>query len=138
MLSVCSLTRHGFFRAWSPRIAAMSSIRLLVVSGSPPDSSFSMSPVRSSTAQPPGPGLPRQAPSVNISTAGRSLTSGDELARELEDHALGAVVGDLLGDIEPLGKRINHLANQYFRCGSAGSEADGLGLAEPFPIDVGG
>src|SRR4051794_22216549 len=101
MLSVWSLTRHGRLSASSPRIAASSSIRLLVVSVSPPESSRSFSPMRSSTPQPPGPGLPRHAPSVNISTLGGSLTSGDELARQLEDHAFRTVVGLLFTDIEP-------------------------------------
>src|SRR5207247_630653 len=46
------------------RLRAVSSMRLLVVSASAPWSSVSRSPVCSSAAQPPGPGLPRQAPSV--------------------------------------------------------------------------
>src|SRR3954462_1035240 len=98
MLSVWSLTRHGRFSASSPFIAAISSMRLLVVSGSPPDSSRSLSPMRSSTPQPPGPGLPRQAPSVNSSTSGSSVR--EQLARQLEDHAFGGMVGDFLGDVE--------------------------------------
>src|SRR4051794_21420105 len=101
MLSVCSVTRQGRFSASRPLIAASNSIRLLVVRGSPPDSSRSFSPMRTSTPQPPGPGLPRHAPSVNISTSGGSLTSGDELARQLEDHAFRTVVGLLFTDIEP-------------------------------------
>ena len=48
----------------SARMTAVSSIRLLVVCASPPNSSFSCSPARSSAPQPPGPGLPLQAPSV--------------------------------------------------------------------------
>jgi hypothetical protein len=48
-------------------ITAVSSMRLLVVSGSPPNNSFSRPGARSSTPQPPGPGLPLQAPSVYIS-----------------------------------------------------------------------
>jgi hypothetical protein len=50
--------------ASSARITAVSSMRLLVVSDSPPKSSRSRSPNRSSAPQPPGPGLPLQAPSV--------------------------------------------------------------------------
>jgi len=38
-------------------------MRLLVVAASPPDSSFSCAPERRIAAQPPGPGLPEQAPS---------------------------------------------------------------------------
>src|SRR6476661_981326 len=114
MLSVWGRTLHGFFSASSARIAASSSMRLLVVSGSPPMSSRSFSPIRSSAAQPPGPGLPRHAPSVKISTSGSSVTSGDELARKLEDHPLGAVVGGFLGDLEPFPERVEHLAHQDF------------------------
>src|SRR5437868_14061004 len=105
MLSVCSVTLQGRFSASRPLIAASNSIRLLVVSGSPPDSSRSLSPMRSNTPQPPGPGLPRHAPSVKISTCTNSLTSGDELARQLEDHALGRMVGLVLANVEPGAQR---------------------------------
>src|SRR3954447_17848465 len=126
MLSVCSPTRHGRFSASSPLMAAISSMRLLVVSGSPPASSLSLSPMRSSTPQPPGPGLPRQAPSVNSSTSGGSVR--EQLARQLEDHPLGGMIGDLFGYVEAGAQRIDHLAHQHFRCRSAGSQADGGGL----------
>src|SRR5207248_644474 len=56
--------RTGRFSASSARITAVSSMRLLVVRGSAPLSSFSRLPDFSSAPQPPGPGLPRQAPSV--------------------------------------------------------------------------
>ena len=45
-------------------LTAVSSMRLLVVSLSAPASSFSRPAKLSNAAQPPGPGLPRQAPSV--------------------------------------------------------------------------
>ena len=45
-------------------MTAVSSIRLLVVAGSPPKSSRSCPPHSSSAPQPPGPGLPLHAPSV--------------------------------------------------------------------------
>src|SRR5258708_16420892 len=45
-------------------MAAMSSMRLLVVCGSEPYSSFACSPNRRRHAQPPRPGFPLQAPSV--------------------------------------------------------------------------
>src|SRR5581483_8182556 len=112
MLSVWSRTRHGFFSASSPRIAASSSIRLLVVSGSPPESSRSLAPMRRSTPQPPGPGFPRQAPSVNISTSG-SPVSG-QLSGQLEDHALGRMVGLFLPDVEAASKSIHHFADEDF------------------------
>src|SRR5487761_1129540 len=53
-------------------------MRLLVVRGSAPLSSFSTPRWRRIAAQPPGPGLPLQAPSVKISTklASGSLASG--------------------------------------------------------------
>src|SRR5438270_7583193 len=127
MLSVCSFTRHGRFNASRPLIAAMSSMRLLVVSVSPPDSSRSFSPIRRSTAQPPGPGLPRHAPSVNISTSGSSVRQ--ELARKLEDHALGTMVGDLLSDFEAFLQGIHHLTHQHFGCRRAGCNPDSVGLS---------
>src|SRR5215217_6166298 len=110
MLSVWRRTRHGRFSASRPRIAASSSIRLLVVSASPPESSRSFSPMRRSTPQPPGPGLPRHAPSVNISTSGGSVS--DQLARQLEDHALGRVVGYFLSDVEAGAERIDDFADE--------------------------
>src|SRR5690242_15764149 len=117
-------------------MAAISSIRLLVVSGSPPETSRSLSPVRRSAAQPPGPGFPRHAPSVNISTSGSSLTSGNELARELEDHALRNVSVFRLDHLEPFPKRLDDLADQHFRSGCAGGNPDGAGLTQPIPVDL--
>src|SRR6476469_6946883 len=99
-------------------------MRLLVVSGSPPETSFSRAPARMSAAQPPGPGLPRHAPSVNISTWGRSLTSGNELARQLEHHPLRAVVGLVLGHVEAVAQRINDLAHQQLGRRGPGGDAD--------------
>ena len=58
------LTRHGRLRARRAPIAAVSSMRLLVVLGSAPIISFSEPPALRTAPQPPGPGLPRQAPSV--------------------------------------------------------------------------
>src|SRR5438552_5217406 len=138
MLSVCRCTRHGRLSASRPLIAAISSMRLLVVSGSPPDSSRSVSPMRSNTPQPPGPGLPRHAPSVNISTAGNSLTSGDELARQLEDHALGRMIGLLLANVEAGAQRVDYLADQYLGSRRSGGDPDRVWLTEPIPVDVGG
>src|SRR6185503_13476265 len=43
-------------------------MRLFVVCASPPNISFSRPPARISTPQPPGPGLPLQAPSAYMST----------------------------------------------------------------------
>src|SRR4051794_41393107 len=54
-------------------ITDISSIRLLVVSGSPPESSRSWPFQRRMAPQPPGPGLPEQAPSVQISMRGVEL-----------------------------------------------------------------
>src|SRR5215217_3192326 len=71
-LSVCNTTVQGRFSASSALIAAVSSIRLLVVAGSPPESSRSTSPYFRIAAQPPGPGFGLQPPSVQISTACRS------------------------------------------------------------------
>ena len=59
-----SSTVQGSFSACSARMTAVSSMRLLVVFCSPPESSFSC-PIYSRMApQPPGPGLPEHAPSV--------------------------------------------------------------------------
>jgi hypothetical protein len=62
--SVNRSTLQGCLRALRPSIAAIISMRLLVVCASPPETSFSTPPNRSSAAQPPGPGFPAQAPSV--------------------------------------------------------------------------
>src|SRR4029079_19527279 len=136
MLSVWSFTRHGRVSASRPRIAASSSMRLLVVSGSPPTTSRSFAPVLKSTAQPPGPGLPRHAPSVNISTSGSSLTSDNELARQLEGHALGRVIRLLLGHFEAGVECLYDLAHEQLGRGGAGGEAERGGMAEPLPVDV--
>ena len=59
-----SSTTQGSFRQDRARMTPVSSMRLLVVSAAPPDSSFS-TPFHSRMApQPPGPGLPEHAPSV--------------------------------------------------------------------------
>ena len=57
--------------AFKPSSAAVYSIRLLVVCRSPPESSTGSAPPGGTTiaAQPPGPGLPRHAPSVHTSAS---------------------------------------------------------------------
>src|SRR5579864_9762725 len=135
-LSVLSRTAHGRFNASRPLMAAISSIRLLVVSGSPPDSSRSLCPMRSNTPQPPGPGLPRHAPSVNISTSGSLIR--DELSRQLENHALGVVIGFLLADLEARAERIDDFADEDFGGRRTGTDSHRFGLSEPVPVDVGG
>ncbi len=65
---------QDFFSASSAEIAAINSMRLLVVWASPPFNSFSTSPKRRIAPQPPGPGFPEQAPSVKMITCGLSLT----------------------------------------------------------------
>ena len=63
--SVCSRATTGRFKDSSAWMAAMSSMRLLVVApGSPPYCSFSCLSESSTAPQPPGPGVPLQAPSV--------------------------------------------------------------------------
>ena len=66
-----AMSPHDVTWTWAGRcsdssawMAAISSIRLFVVCGSPPYRSFSVSCQRSTTPQPPGPGLPLHAPSV--------------------------------------------------------------------------
>src|SRR6202043_505569 len=74
-LSVGRSTRHGRLSASSAEIAAISSMRLLVVWASPPLSSLTWSPDSRIAPQPPGPGLPEQAPSVWMTTLGISAMS---------------------------------------------------------------
>src|SRR5258708_30083639 len=69
-LSVCRSTRQGRLSASNAAIAAISYMRLLVVWGSPPLSSLTRSPNARIAPQPPGPGLPEQAPSVWMTTCG--------------------------------------------------------------------
>lgn len=64
VLSVYSRTSQGRVSASSAWMAAISSMRLFVVAGSPPFSSRWCPPYCSRHPHPPGPGLPRQAPSV--------------------------------------------------------------------------
>jgi hypothetical protein len=64
VLSVCRFTFAGRVSASRAWMAAISSIRLFVVCGSPPCSSFSVPFQRSTAPQPPGPGFPLHAPSV--------------------------------------------------------------------------
>src|SRR5690349_7133209 len=113
-------------------------MRLLVLGDSPPDSSRSLSPKRSTAPQPPGPGFPLHAPSVKISTWGSSAILGDELAGKLEDHLLGFVLADFLVDVEPFGQLIDHLTDQNFRRRGARGESHGGRRAKPVPIDFGG
>src|SRR3954453_23095142 len=88
-LSVCKTTRQGCFSASSAAAAAVSSMRLLVVAGSAPESSRSCAPKRRIAAQPPGPGLGLQPPSVQISTRPGSDAVGMLVAgSEMEAQAL--------------------------------------------------
>ena len=48
-------------------------------------------------------------------TSTRPEPSSDELARQLEGHALGRVVGDFLGDLESLTQRVENFAHEQFR-----------------------
>ena len=68
--SVKSSTSQGWLRASRAEITAISSMRLLVVAQKPPQSSLrAVLPASSRTAaQPPGPGFPRQEPSVWMMT----------------------------------------------------------------------
>jgi hypothetical protein len=61
-------TSIGRVMAARPMITDISSMRLLVVSASPPESSRSWPFQIRIAPQPPGPGLPEQAPSVHSST----------------------------------------------------------------------
>ena len=59
-----SSTAQGSFSSSRAEMTAVSSMRLLVVEASPPESSFLWAPYIKMAPQPPGPGLPEQAPSV--------------------------------------------------------------------------
>ena len=63
----------GLVKASSPMMTAISSMRLLVVARSLPlrSTSAPVAGCRRMNPQPPGPGLPEQAPSVNSSTVER-------------------------------------------------------------------
>ena len=79
-LSVCSTTRAGLrVSASSAAAAAVSSMRLLVVDRvGCPSIRARWAPKRRIAAQPPGPGLGLQPPSVQISTAGRPASGPSE------------------------------------------------------------
>jgi hypothetical protein len=66
--------RYAVVDVLAVAIAPINSMRLLVVCASPPFSSFSCSPYERIAPQPPGPGLPEQAPSVWMMTCGPSVT----------------------------------------------------------------
>jgi hypothetical protein len=75
--SVTIATRLPAGSARRPSMAAVYSMRLLVVAGSPPERSIGSPPPGGTTiaAQPPGPGLPLHAPSVQTSASpGRAST----------------------------------------------------------------
>src|SRR5574343_476681 len=87
------------------RMAAVSSMRLLVVSFSPPHSSFSCGPRRRIAPQPPGPGLPLQAPSVKISTVSSvaiAFLVYDGAERLGAHHVLSPVGSDQAHAVRPL------------------------------------
>src|SRR4051812_13424741 len=138
MLSVWRTTRQGRFSASSARIAASISMRLLVVRDSPPDSSFSCGPERMIAPQPPGPGLPLQAPSVKISTSVNVGSGGLEAVGELEDHSLDDALALDLGDVEMLAQAIDQLAHQQLGGGGACGEAERCHALHPAEVELGG
>jgi hypothetical protein len=127
LLSVWRLTRHGFLSAFSASIAAISSMRLLVVRASPPDSSRSLPPERRIAPQPPGPGLPLHAPSVKISTSAAARHQATSSRGSLKVMRSGCA-RPFLGDLEALGERVDHFADQHFGRRGAGGEADRAGV----------
>src|SRR5712671_4911461 len=89
-------------------MAAISSMRLLVVSSSLPASSFSTPRKRSTAPHPPGPGLPLHAPSVKISTSAVDAIGarpGDAAVKaqlfEIFERVLGAHQG-ARGLVQPI------------------------------------
>src|SRR3954453_21801813 len=73
-------------------------MRLLVVSASPPESSRSRPSQRRMAAQPPGPGLPEQAPSVWTSTTPLS-GSGEAIGRDPLDAAVETELAQVLARV---------------------------------------
>src|SRR3954454_11491141 len=75
-------------------------MRLLVVSASPPESSRSRPSQRRMAPQPPGPGLPEQAPSVWTSTTTTpSSGSGEAIGRDPLDAAVEAELAQVLARV---------------------------------------
>ena len=86
--------------------------------------------------QPPGPGLPLQAPSVKISTSvtrasGRRL----EPAGQLEHHPLDDALVLDLRDVEILAQALHKLANEDFGGRSAGGDAERGDAVEPGDVE---
>src|SRR5882757_9475645 len=108
LLSVLIVTVHGRFSASRPEMTPISSMRLLVVAGSPPLSSRSRAPIRRIAAQPPGPGLPLQAPSVKSSTSGASIRgpSSKAIVRERRRGAMEAQIGEIFERVLALHQRV--------------------------------
>src|SRR5262245_23871694 len=73
-------------------------MRLLVVARSPPNISRSAPSNRMMAPQPPGPGLPRQAPSLNMSTASSVKVAVSLLGDGRERPAPGALAPPCRGD----------------------------------------
>src|ERR1051326_1740714 len=108
------VTDDGLFRDSNARIAAIISMRLLVVANSPPEISFSRRPERRMAPQPPGPGFPEQAPSVKISTCGRFAMrdSGDQRAGNVELDVLAGHRDFLDTDRVARLERRDHIVDQ--------------------------
>src|SRR5690606_34237780 len=96
-LSVCRSTAQGRVRALSASMAAVSSILLLVVSASPPFNSLRCRPNCRIAPQPPGPGLPEQAPSVWMIT----LSAMRRALQDMELAEQAVMVDGLMGFMHP-------------------------------------
>src|ERR1700736_3497295 len=111
--SVITSTSHGSLMARSPSMAAVSSIRLLVVWGAQPNISRLRLPYRRIHAQPPGPGLPIQAPSVMSRMVFIRAISGNQrwfyIAIEERIHAIENFAG-FMGVVD-LGAQLGSVAN---------------------------
>src|SRR6266436_9466460 len=94
-------TSHGSFSARKPSIAAVNSMRLFVVCASDPNSSRLRSPYRRIHAHPPGPGLPRHAPSVISLTFFSGPSGRDGLEFPIEKSI------DLVQNLSGFGRLVN-------------------------------
>ena len=105
------------FSASSAEIAAINSMRLLVVCASPPLISFCVPPHSRMAPQPPGPGLPEQAPSVWMTTCGSrpsaALTPRARSAEAVVARIRRALVKAQLADIFERVLRLHQRAGRH-------------------------
>src|SRR5689334_532505 len=151
-----STRRRPAPRARRPWMGAVSSMRWFVVRLSPPESSVSRPSSTRRAPQPPGPGLPEQAPSVYMATGGRdsgldrSLMLPSPQGREGEilggpvEVAAAGLAGDQRGLraklLQPLGRDRHPTGAAEVRLGHRHQGEPGAGAEDPVVVgeDVAG